>query len=158
METGHYETLVTQQLRGQLATLETAVYAIAEKKLGADDAAVFITRHLAQLLGSVLGQLAKNEEVGEQLALANGIIAYLHDKSDVLAAGSHLAPEGQLLRAVLPRLQLPLAAQHDLGKHLDGMEPALRFSQSDLFSGGNSELSLEAVFTGLPMRHLAPPD
>lgn len=144
METGHYETLVTQQLRGQIATLETAVYAIAKKKLGADDAAVFITRHLTQLLGSVLGQLAKNEEVGEQLTLANGIIAYLQENSDVLAAGSHLAPEGQLLRAVLPRLQLPLAAQHDLGKHLDVIEPALRFSQSDLFSGGNSELSMEA--------------
>jgi len=144
LEPGHYETLVTQQLRGQLAALETAVYATAEKKLGPDDAAVFITRHLAQLLGSVLGQLAKNEEVSEQLTLANEVIAYLQEKSDVLAAGSRLEPEGQMLRAVLPRLQLPLAAQPDLSKHLDGLEPALRFSQSDLFSGGNSELSLEA--------------
>jgi superfamily II DNA or RNA helicase/HKD family nuclease len=144
LESGHYETLITQQLRSQLATLETAVYAVAERKLKADDAAMFITRYLAQLLSRVLGQLAKNEDVTQQLTLANEVIAYLQERSNVLATGSSLAPEGQLLRAVLPRLQLPLTAQTDLDKHLDGMEPALRFSQSDLFSGGNSELSLEA--------------
>lgn len=104
LKTGHYETIVTQQLRKQLEDLEQAASAVAGQNLEPDDA-VFITRYLSQLLSRVLGQLAKNKEIAQQLILANEVIAYLQEKSDVVTAGSSVVPKGQLLRAVLPRLQ-----------------------------------------------------
>lgn len=144
MEPGHYENLITQALRAQLRAVNPDTFAVAEQALNADRAALFLTRYLSGLVGQLLGQLAKNDEVTPQIELINRLIGYLQAQAAELAPDLRVEPEGSLLRAVLPRVQVPIALQNRLAEHLDGIEPALRFSQSALFSGGNSEISLDA--------------
>ncbi len=143
MQPGHYENLITDALRGQLRTVDAATFAVAEQPLKADHAALFLTRYLSGLVGQLLGQLAKNDELTPQIELANRLIGYLQAQTADLAPDLRVEPEAALLRAVLPRVQVPRPLQDRLAEHLDGIEPALRFSQSALFSGGNSEISLD---------------
>ena len=143
MQPGHYENLITDALRAQLRTVDADTFAVAEQPLKADRAALFLTRYLSGLVGQILGQLAKNNELSPQIELANRLIDYLQEQTADLAPDLRIEPEAALLRAVLPRVQVPLPLQNRLAEHLDGIEPALRFSQSALFSGGNSEISLD---------------
>ncbi len=143
MQPGHYENLITEALRTQLQTVNLDTFAVAEQPLNPDRAALFLTRYLSGLVGQLLGQLAKNDEVAPQIELVNRLIGYLQAEAEHVAPDLLIEPAGALLRAVLPRVQVPLALQNRLAEHLDGIEPALRFSQSALFSGGNSEISLD---------------
>ncbi len=143
MQSGHYEHLLTVALTRAVGHVDTSQFVVERENLDPERAAIFLTRHLAATIGQVLHTLASNEEddakaVAEQVSIANRIIEFLQGQE----YDQRLTEQGRLLRAVLPRLVVPHDYQHRVGDYLKEIEPALRFSQSELFSGGNSGLSL----------------
>jgi superfamily II DNA or RNA helicase len=142
MKEGIYEALVTQMVAQKIRALDREAYYINTTKIDKAEAALILSRHLAQTIQQAL-QLVKGENRLElQIEMANKIIAFLkeHLKNESLAQDL-VQVEGEILKAVFSRVDAHFS---DFDLHLKEITPYTRLTHSELFTGGNVGLSLES--------------
>jgi len=144
MELGIYETLITEKIRKKLSDLDSnKVYIFDNKKVDGEEATHFITLHLSKVISETLKSIKGNKNYSslqQQIQIANNLLTYLEKEIDGSSFKEDLIEEdGKILEAVFDRLNTD---HRDLNLHLAEIMPVTRLSQSELFTGGNSELSL----------------
>lgn len=146
MNLGIYESLITDALKNRLNDIDRNEFYVADqKKLDADEAVHFLALHLGAAIKSAL-QLIKAEKkdllVAKQIEITNNILKYLTQEiSQYEFADDLVYAEGLILEGVLDKLNSKYA---DVSLHLSEIMPLTRLTQSELFTGGNVGLSLDA--------------
>ena len=146
MNLGIYESLITETLKSRLDTIDRNEFYIADqKKLDADEAVHFLAMHLGGAIKSAL-KLIKAEKkdllVSKQIEITNNVLKYLTQEiSNYEFTEDLIFAEGLILEGVLDKLN---SNYSDVKLHLSEIMPLTRLTQSELFTGGNVGLSLDA--------------
>ncbi len=143
MNQGIYEQLVTQLITRKLESLEKENYFIKETIIDKEEAASILVQHLSTTIKYAFNLLKGESQLETQIEIANKIIYFLKEElkneefSDDLIANV----EGKVLKAVFSKVDAHFS---DLDLRLKEITPYTRLSHSELFTGGNSGLSLES--------------
>lgn len=146
MNLGIYESLITDTLKNRLDNIDRNEFYIADqKKLDADEAVHFLAMHLGGAIKNAL-KLIKAEKkdllVSKQIEISNNILKYLTQEiSNYEFTEDLVYVEGLILEGVLDKLNSDYS---DVKLHLSEIMPLTRLTQSELFTGGNVGLSLDA--------------
>jgi len=145
MNTGIYESLITETLKQKLDSLDRNRYYVADnKKLDLDEAVHFLSMHLAKVISSALSVIKADKEilVAKQIEMTNNILKYLTFQIENYDFTEDLVnAEGHILEGIFEKLNSDYT---DLELHLSEIMPLTRLTQSELFTGGNIGLSLDS--------------
>lgn len=139
-QVGIYEKLVTQIIRRKL---DRQHFYVGERKLDAAEAAVWLTRTLTRIFEFAVESIPADEDrLEQQIALANQLIVWLKEKSnDEFFDENLIESPAYILTAIIGR-ENPISS--NLEQYEKSIYPLTGLSQSELFSGANAGISLEA--------------
>ena len=139
---GIYEELVTQLVAQNLGRLDKQLFYINTSVLDKEEAAAVLAKHLSQTIKTALNYVKGENQLEQQIAIANKIILVLKEELNREEFGADLiAIEGEILKAVFTKVDTHFA---DFNLHLKEITPYTRLTHSELFTGGNVGLSLES--------------
>ncbi len=140
MNEGVYEELVTKLVAHKLDELDRDTFYVKTKPIDKLEASKFLSKHLSTCIQFAFNLIKGKDQLEKQISLANKIILFLRDEIDKEDFDDDLIDEkGKILQAVFNKINTEYA---DLDLHLKEITPYTRFSQSELFIGGNGEISL----------------
>ncbi|MDR2224103.1 MAG: DUF3427 domain-containing protein [Flavobacteriaceae bacterium] len=143
MQTGIYESLITESLKNRLEKLSSNYY-IEDKKIDVEEATFYLTKHFMNALSKafdVIKGVKKEEQLSFQIEVINKLIVYLHQEIDTYDFTSDIIDaDGHILTGVIDKLACDYK---DVSTYLKEIVPVSRLTQSELFTGGNHGLSLD---------------
>ena len=142
MISGIYEEIVTRLVKNKIEQLEPDKFYIKEVPIDKAEASEMLTLRISQTIKYALNTLKGDNILEQQIEIANKIIHFLRDEikredfnQDIIAT------EGKILKAVFEKVDAHFS---DLDLHLKEITPYTRLSHSELFTGGNSDTTLES--------------
>lgn len=142
MISGIYEEIVTKLVKSKIEQLDPDKFYIKEVPIDKAEASDILTLRLSQTIKYALNTLKGDNILEQQIDIANKIIHFLRDEikreefnQDIIAT------EGKILKAVFEKVDAHFS---DLDLHLKEITPYTRLSHSELFTGGNSDTTLES--------------
>jgi superfamily II DNA or RNA helicase len=143
MNQGIYEELVTQLVSSRINELNQDKFYINKAKIDKEEASLIISRHLSKTIKGALDVIRGDQQIEQQIDIANKIIQFLKIE---LKNGEFdkdlIESDGEILKAVFTKVDAHFS---DLELHLKEITPYTRLSYSELFTGGSSAgLSLES--------------
>ena len=146
MNQGIYEELVTQLVTQKLNELDKGVFYINKTNIDKVEDSSLLAQHISRTIKSAL-DFVKGEKDGEskleiQIKIANKIILFLKEElKNEEFVKDLIEVEGQILKAVFSKIDFHFS---DLNLRLKEITPYTRLIHSELFTGGNTGLSLES--------------
>ncbi len=137
---GIYEQLITQVVE---TNLNSDRFYIGERQLESAEAATWLSRFLSKLVEHAINAIPNSDDrLQNQIELANKLVFWLKDhiKDDQLINENLISSQGKILTALFDK-QNPISA--NLPNYSKGIFPLTGLTQSELFSGANSGISLE---------------
>lgn len=142
MTEGIYESLINKLLRNKLDSLDKEEYFIQESKLDRTEAASYLGNYLNRVIQEALVLVKDEEKLDKQILISNKIIQVLVDEVRDLDIPNNLVEaSGQVLEAVFRKIDSPYP---DLAARLKQIMPYTRLSQSELFTGNHSGVTLDS--------------
>jgi superfamily II DNA or RNA helicase len=142
MISGIYEEIVTRLVKNKIEQLDPDKFYIKEVPIDKAEASEMLTLRISQTIKYALNTLKGDNILEQQIEIANKIIHFLRDEikredfnQDIIAT------EGKILKAVFEKVDAHFS---DLDLHLKEITPYTRLSHSELFTGGNSDTTLES--------------
>jgi len=142
MISGIYEEIVTELVKNKIEQLDPDNFYIKEVPIDKVEASEMLTLRLSQTIKYALNTLKGDNILEQQIEIANKIVHFLRDEikreefnQDIIAT------EGKILKAVFEKVDAHFS---DLDLHLKEITPYTRLSHSELFTGGNSDTTLES--------------
>lgn len=142
MNEGIYEELVTQLISQKLEHLSGDEFYINKTVIDKEEASTLLSKHLSQTIKRALNYVKGDNQIEVQIEIANKIILFLKEelKKEEFAKDL-ITVEGEILKAVFSRVDAHFS---DFNLHLKEITPYTRLTHSELFTGGNTGLSLES--------------
>ncbi len=143
LKLGLYEQLINGLIARQLDKLDTHTYYVKDSVLDKEEAARFLSQYLSEVLQVAFASIREENKIEKQIEITNRIINLLNQELNTSVFSDDLVEvRGRVLNAVFSRLDNDIA---DLDGHIGQITPYTRFSQSELFIGGNNRtISLES--------------
>ena len=139
---GIYEELVTQLVSQQINGLDKDAFYINKSVLDRQEASAILAMHLSQTIKHALNYVKGENQIELQIEIANKIIMFLKEELKKEEFDNSLIEiEGEIINAVFSKIDAHFS---DFNLHLKEITPYTRLSHSELFTGGNSGLSLES--------------
>nr|WP_315149825.1 DUF3427 domain-containing protein [uncultured Flavobacterium sp.] len=142
MNQGLYEELVTKLINFKINELEKDTFQVKKIPIDKAEAAQILSQHIGKTIRHAF-TLIKGEDIIEtQIEIANKIILFLKEELKKEEFEDDLIEtEGKILKAVFTKVD---AHFNDLDLHLKEITPYTRLIHSELFTGGNSGITLES--------------
>lgn len=142
MNQGIYEELVTKLINYKLNELGKDNFQVKKTSIDKAEAAQLLSQHIGKTIKQAFN-LIKGEDILEtQIEIANKIILFLKEELKREEFEDDLIEtEGKILKAVFTKIDNHFT---DLDLHLKEITPYTRLIHSELFTGGNSGMSLES--------------
>lgn len=142
MTEGIYESLINKLLRNKLDSLDKEEYFIQESKLDKEEAASYLGNYLNTVIREALHLIKDEEKFEKQIEISNKIIQVLVEEVKDLDIPNNLVEAGgQVLEAVFRKIDSPYP---DLTARVRQIMPYTRLSQSELFTGNHSGITLDS--------------
>lgn len=142
MNQGIYEELVTQLVTQKINELDKNDYFINKTNIDKEEASSLLAQHLSRTIKNALEFVKGENKLEIQIKIANKIILLLKEELEHEEFVKDLIEvEGQILKAVFSRVDSHFS---NLDLRLKEITPYTRLIHSELFTGGNSGLSLES--------------
>lgn len=145
MYQGIYEELVTKLINIKLNELDKNSFQIKTTLIDKEEAAELLSRHIGKIIKFALGNLPKSKEIDlveHQINISNKIIHLLKEELKNEDFENDLIEiEGKILKAVFTKVDAHFS---NLDLHLKEITPYTRLIHSELFTGGNTGISLES--------------
>ena len=139
---GIYEEIVTRLVKSKLDGLDPNKFYIKQAPIDKAEASDLITLRLSQSIKYALNSLKGEDVLEQQIEIANKIIYFLRDEIKKEEFNEDLiVTEGKILKAVFEKVDAHFS---DWDLHLKEITPYTRLSHSELFTGGNSDTTLES--------------
>jgi superfamily II DNA or RNA helicase len=143
MTEGIYEQLINQIVTEEINRLPVDEYFVAATPLQKKDAAFVLSQYFSRVLQKALGFVKEKDDTPlHQIELANKLIQLLATELKSQGIEKNLIDaEGKILKAVFAKLNSPYT---DLPAHIQSLFPSSGLSESELFTGNKSGVSLES--------------
>lgn len=144
MNEGLYEELVTKLIKIKLDELHKDTFQVKQTSIDKVEAAQFLSLHVAKTIKHAFTLIKGEDIIERQIEIANKIILFLKEELKKEEFDEDLIEtEGKILKAVFSKIDAHFT---DLDLHLKEITPSTRLIHSALFTGGNSEISLDSEF------------
>lgn len=141
-ETGLYEQLINKLVANKLDSLDSQQFHISETPLDKEEASQYLSLYLAETIRFALNEIKEKDRPLKQIELSNKIIQLLAQELKNIDLTENLVEsEGKILEAVFSKSNFPYS---NLKDRLKEITPYTRLSQSELFTGNNTGISLES--------------
>lgn len=142
MNQGIYEELVTKLVNFKLNELDKNTFHIKTTTIDKAEASQLLARHISQTIQQAFALIKGDDNLGRQIEITNRLILFLNEElKNEKFDGDLIEVEGKILKAVFSKIDNHFS---DLDLHLKEITPYTRLTHSDLFTGGNSSISLES--------------
>jgi hypothetical protein len=140
---GIYESLITELLQEKLKQYKNDDYYIGKQKLDSAESANYLSQFLSHILHTALESLPNSDDrITKQIDLSNDLIKWLVNYlKDTDLSENIIDSQGQILSALFSK-QDPVSA--NLKSYISKITPLSGLSQSELFTGSNTGLSLDS--------------
>jgi superfamily II DNA or RNA helicase len=140
-QVGIYEQLITQLITSRI---DRERFYVGERELSSSEASIWLSRFLSHILEYAIESVPVSEDrLQQQITLSNQLLLWLknqiQDKDFI--EDNLLSSQGKILTA-LYELENPVSS--DLKNYITEIFPLTGLTQSELFCGSNSGLSLES--------------
>jgi len=141
-ELGIYEQLITKLIANRLGLLSEDNFFVKSTILDKEEASRYLSLYLSETIKFALNDIKDDNKTHKQIELSNKIIQVLIDELPKLGLSDNLIDnEGKILEAVFSKIDSPYP---DFNERLKQITPYTRLSQSELFTGSNSGITLES--------------
>ncbi|MCO5950768.1 DEAD/DEAH box helicase [Mucilaginibacter flavidus] len=141
-ELGIYEQLITKLIANRLSLLSADKFFVQSTIVDKEEASRYLSLYLSETIRFALNEIKDENKTLQQIELSNKIIQVLIDELPKLGLSDNLIDnEGKILEAVFSKLDSPYP---DFNDRLKQITPYTRLSQSELFTGSNSGITLES--------------
>lgn len=140
-QVGIYEQLITQLVESRL---DRDRFYIGERQLDANEASVWLSRFLSNILEYAISSIPSCEDrLQQQIELSNQLLMWLKERfqDEDFFEENLLDNQGKILTALYD-LENPVSG--DFRKYVENVFPLTGLTQSELFCGSNAGLSLES--------------
>ena len=143
MTEGIYEQLINQLVISEIDRLSVNDYYIDSTPLPKKEAAFVLSQYFSKVLQKALGFVKEQDDTPHhQIELANKLIQLLADELKNQGIEKNLInTEGKILTAIFAKLNSPYP---NLQEHIQSIFPTSGLSESELFTGNKSGVSLES--------------
>ncbi len=142
METGLYEQLINTLIANKLTSLDTKEFYISKTPLDKQEASRYLSLYLAETIRFALNEISIEDRPIKQIELSNKIIQLLAQELDNLDLSQNLIDnEGKILHAIFSKLDFSYS---NISERIREITPYTRLSQSELFTGNHTGISLES--------------
>jgi HKD family nuclease len=139
---GLYEQLITRLISSKLSELDTNTFYIKEKSIDKIEAARVLSQYLIEVIRLALNHLTGENIIESQINISNKIILLLKTElKNEDFDGDLIDSKARILSAIFSKIDSGFS---DIEKHLKQITPYTRLTQSELFTGNNSGISLES--------------
>jgi superfamily II DNA or RNA helicase len=139
---GVYEQLVNKLISEKITTVGKDHFYIKTAPIEKAEASLIMTQYLSKIIKFALDLLHGDESVQKKIDLANKIILLLEKEIEKQNFQDDLVDiNSKMLHAVLPVIDSHIA---DFEHHIKEITPYTGLTQSELFTGSNSGVSLES--------------
>ena len=141
-ETGLYEQLINKLIKNKLESLDCQEFHISKTALDKEEASQYLSLYLSETIRFALNEIKDKDRPLKQIEISNKIISLLAAELKNLDLTNNLIEnEGKILEAVFSKSNFPYS---NLKDRLKEITPYTRLSQSELFTGNNTGISLES--------------
>ncbi len=141
-ETGLYEQLINKLVSNKLDTLDCQKFHISETSLDKEEASQYLSLYLSETIRYALNEIKEKDRPLRQIEISNKIIKLLAEElKNIDLTDNLIENEGRILEAVFSKSNFPYS---NLKDRLKEITPYTRLSQSELFTGNNTGISLES--------------
>jgi len=142
MNQGLYEELVTKLINFKINELEKDTFQVKKIPIDKAEAAQILSQHIGKTIRHAFTFIKGEDIIETQIEIANKIILFLKEELKKEEFEDDLIEtEGKILKAVFTKVD---AHFNDLDLHLKEITPYTRLIHSELFTGGNSGITLES--------------
>ncbi|WP_339813801.1 DUF3427 domain-containing protein [uncultured Imperialibacter sp.] len=142
MQQGLYEQLITKLVTNKLNEIDKQKFYIKETLIDKAEAGNVLSKYLTEVIRFALNLVTGEDSLEKQILLTNKVIRQLSKElenedfeDDIIES------EAKILSAVFSKVDARFV---NFEKHLKEITPYSRLSQSELFTGSNSSISLES--------------
>lgn len=137
---GLYEQLINKLIASKLNELDRHHFYIKEIPVDKAEAARVLSQYVSDVIKIALNLITGESALEKQIELSNKIIKLIRDElQDADFDNDIIVTEAKILSAIFSKLD---ARFNDLEKHLKEITPYTRLTQSELFTGSNTGISL----------------
>lgn len=141
-ETGLYEQLINRLVTNKLDSLDYEKFHVSKTPLDKEEASQYLSLYLSETIRFALDYIKEKDRPLRQIEISNKIITLLSEElKNVDLTENLIENEGRILEAVFSKTNFPYS---NLKDRLKEITPYTRFSQSELFTGNNTGISLES--------------
>ncbi len=142
MMTGVYEQLINNLISKKLNSIKEEEFYIKTSKIEKNEASLILTQYLSKIIHFSLNSISGEDSIENQIQLVNKIIHLLKNEIEKQDFTENLLDiNTSLLTAILPKIDSSIV---DFEKHLKEITPYTGLTQSELFTGSNTGVSLES--------------
>jgi superfamily II DNA or RNA helicase len=142
MNQGIYEELVTKLIQHKINQLDKSTFHVKETSIDKIEAAQFLSLHIGKTIKHAFNLIKSEDVLESQIEIANKIILFLKEElKNEEFEDDLIETEGKILKAVFTKVDSHFT---DLDLHLKEITPYTRLIHSELFTGGNSGITLES--------------
>ncbi|MCB2222515.1 MAG: DUF3427 domain-containing protein [Bacteroidetes bacterium] len=139
---GLYEQLINKLIRNKLDELDRSEFYIKECTVDKKEAAKVLSQYLRDKIQLALSLISDEDCLERQIELSNKIILLLRDELNEEDFNQDLLfTKAKILKAIFSKIDSSIT---DFEKYLGEITPYTRLTQSELFTGSNSGISLES--------------
>lgn len=142
MNQGLYEELVTKLINNKINELDKNTFQVRETTIDKAEASQLLSQHISNTIRRAFTLINCENDIDKQIEIANKIILFLKEELNKEKLEDDLIDtEGKILKAVFTKIDTHFT---DLDLHLKEITPYTRLIHSELFTGGNSGITLES--------------
>ncbi|ADG94391.1 type III restriction protein res subunit [Arcobacter nitrofigilis DSM 7299] len=142
MMTGVYEQLINNLISKKLNSIKEEEFYIKTSKIEKNEASLILTQYLSKIIHFSLNSISGEDSIENQIQLINKIIYLLKNEIEKQDFTENILDiNTSLLTAILPKIDSNIV---DFEKHLKEITPYTGLTQSELFTGSNTGISLES--------------
>ncbi len=141
IELGLYEQLINKIIANKLNSLDKTFF-IKTDILDKEEASRYLSLYLSETIKFALNEIKDENKTLKQIELSNKIIQLLIEELPKINLSENLIEaEGKILQAVFSKIDSPYP---DFDTRVQKITPYTRLSQSELFIGSNSGITMES--------------
>lgn len=142
IELGIYEQLINKLISNRLKSLSDEKFYIKSTTLDKEEASRYLSLYLSETIRFALNEIKDEDKISRQIELSNKVIQLLIDElPKIILSEDLIENEGKILEAVFSKSEFRYS---DFNDRLRQIIPYTRLSQSELFTGNNTGVSLES--------------
>ncbi len=141
VEEGIYESIINAALQKKLAHLPVNQFFSKKVAIDREEAARLLSSYLARIILSALKEIKGDNSIQKQIKICNDVLQFIDKELQLELEEDLISHEGKILTAVLSKIG---KTDKQLQTNLEKLLPSTGLSVSNLFTGSNSDISIDA--------------